>query len=147
MKRKGERSVKKQDSLSCRLFESSAARSPLPVALFDARLLADLGGVRGGLVTVTVAKRSQALWCYTIAPEQVREDPGPKLFVSRRTRTKLGADIGMPTSAANDNQADILQALIALGYSDRDAALALKALPQDCGVSEGIKLALKALAK
>jgi holliday junction DNA helicase RuvA len=60
---------------------------------------------------------------------------------------KLGADIGMPTSAANDNQADILQALIALGYSDRDAALALKALPQDCGVSEGIKLALKALAK
>ena len=30
---------------------------------------------------------------------------------------------------------------------DRDAALALKALPQDIGVSDGIKLALKALAK
>jgi holliday junction DNA helicase RuvA len=60
---------------------------------------------------------------------------------------KLGADIGVTASVANDNQADILQALIALGYSDRDAALALKALPVDCGVSEGIKLALKALAK
>jgi holliday junction DNA helicase RuvA len=60
---------------------------------------------------------------------------------------KLGADIGVTASVANDNQADILQALIALGYSDRDAALALKALPQDAGVSEGIKLALKALAK
>jgi Holliday junction DNA helicase RuvA len=40
-----------------------------------------------------------------------------------------------------------LQALVALGYSDRDAALALKALPADVGVSEGIKLALKALTK
>jgi holliday junction DNA helicase RuvA len=50
-------------------------------------------------------------------------------------------------SVANDSQSDILQALVALGYSDRDAGLALKALPQDVGVSEGIKLALKALAK
>jgi hypothetical protein len=49
--------------------------------------------------------------------------------------------------AASDAQADILQALVALGYSDRDAALALKALPPDVGVSDGIKLALKALGK
>jgi Holliday junction DNA helicase RuvA len=60
---------------------------------------------------------------------------------------KLGADIGMPLSVADDAQSDILQALVALGYSDRDAALALKALPKDVGVSDGIKLALKALAK
>ena len=46
-----------------------------------------------------------------------------------------------------DAQADILQALVALGYSDREAAAALKALPKDVGVSEGIKLALKALAR
>lgn len=51
------------------------------------------------------------------------------------------------TSVANDAQSDILQALVALGYSDRDAGLALKALPADVGVSEGIKLALKSLAK
>ena len=60
---------------------------------------------------------------------------------------KLGADIGAHVSVVNDAQLDILQALVALGYSDRDAALALKALPQDVGVSDGIKLALKALAK
>ena len=48
---------------------------------------------------------------------------------------------------AKDNQADILQALIALGYSDRDAELALTTLPQDVGVSGEIKLALKALGK
>lgn len=63
---------------------------------------------------------------------------------------KLGADMGAaagPQGMASADQADILQALVALGYSDRDAALALKALPAGVGVSEGIKLALKALAK
>jgi len=60
---------------------------------------------------------------------------------------KLGADIGLPTSLANDAQADILQALLALGYSDKEAAVSLKALPADVGVSDGIKLALKALSR
>ena len=60
---------------------------------------------------------------------------------------KLGADIGAPMGVASDAQSDILQALLALGYSDKEAALALKALPAGVGVSEGIKLALKALAK
>jgi holliday junction DNA helicase RuvA len=60
---------------------------------------------------------------------------------------KLGADIGAGSVVQSDAQADILQALIALGYSDKEAALALKALPKDAEVSEGIKLALKALAK
>ena len=60
---------------------------------------------------------------------------------------KLGADIGAPVGVENDTQSDILQALLALGYSDKEAAVALKALPKDIGVSEGIKLALKALAR
>lgn len=60
---------------------------------------------------------------------------------------KLGADIGLPTSLASDAQADILQALLALGYSDKEAAVSLKALPADVGVSDGIKLALKALSR
>ena len=61
---------------------------------------------------------------------------------------KLGADLGPASaSAASDEQADILQALVALGYSDKEAAASLKALPKDVGVSEGIRLALKALAK
>ena len=60
---------------------------------------------------------------------------------------KLGPDMGLSASIVNDAQGDILQALVALGYSDKEAALALKALPADVGVSEGIKLALRALAK
>ena len=61
---------------------------------------------------------------------------------------KLGADMGSaPHQASSAAQADILQALLALGYSDKDAAAALKALPADVGVSDGIKLALKGLGK
>ncbi len=50
-------------------------------------------------------------------------------------------------SAVSDAQTDILQALIALGYSDKEAQVALKALPPDVSVSDGIKQALKALAR
>jgi Holliday junction DNA helicase RuvA len=55
--------------------------------------------------------------------------------------------LGPGSAATSDAQADILQALVALGYSDKEAATSLKALPKDVGVSEGIRLALKALAK
>jgi Holliday junction DNA helicase RuvA len=61
---------------------------------------------------------------------------------------KLGADLGpVGGPLRSDAQADILQALLALGYSDREASAALKALPEGVGVSDGIKAALKALAK
>ena len=57
-----------------------------------------------------------------------------------------GAQHGLgPTQGQTQN--DILSALVALGYSERDAALALKALPEDIGVTEGIKEALRAISK
>ena len=58
---------------------------------------------------------------------------------------KLADAISAPASIADDAQADILQALIALGYSDREAAAALKNLSAGTSVSDGIKLALKSL--
>jgi Holliday junction DNA helicase RuvA len=61
---------------------------------------------------------------------------------------KMGPDLGLPAAApVSDNQHDIQQALLALGYNDKEAALALKALPDGVGVSEGIKLALKSLTR
>jgi Holliday junction DNA helicase RuvA len=58
---------------------------------------------------------------------------------------KLGPDLALPSNPVSDNQNDITQALMALGYNEREASAALKALPTDVGVSEGIKLALKSL--
>lgn len=61
---------------------------------------------------------------------------------------KLGADIGSVSSQAEpDSQVEILQALTALGYSDKEAQTALKHVPSDTSVSDGIRLALKALSK
>ena len=61
---------------------------------------------------------------------------------------KLGADIGMVAGAARDDaQVDVLNALAALGYSDKEALLAIKNMPAGASVSDGIKFALKALSK
>lgn len=61
---------------------------------------------------------------------------------------KLGADLGAAGGGhAADAGADILKALLALGYSDKEALLALKQVPKESSVSDGIKLALKALSK
>ena len=61
---------------------------------------------------------------------------------------KLGADLGAPGGrVVHDAQSDILNALLSLGYSDKEALLALKSVPSGSGVSDGIKLALKALTK
>jgi len=60
---------------------------------------------------------------------------------------KLAPVLAQPTALAGDTHGDIQQALLALGYSDKEAQLALKALPADVSVSDGIKLALKALSR
>ena len=61
---------------------------------------------------------------------------------------KLGADIGAHGGVqVPDAQSDILNALLALGYSDKEAVAALKNLPAGSSVSDGIKYALKALSK
>ncbi len=48
---------------------------------------------------------------------------------------------------AGGDAADILNALVALGYSEKEASAAIKALAPGLGVAEGIRAALKALAK
>jgi len=61
---------------------------------------------------------------------------------------KFGADIGLTGQAPQiDSQLEILQALTSLGYSDKEAQLALKQVSLGSSVSDGIRLALKALSK
>jgi len=49
--------------------------------------------------------------------------------------------------AADDARGDISNALLALGYNEKEAAAALKQLPADVGTSDGIRQALKLLSK
>ncbi len=61
---------------------------------------------------------------------------------------KIGADL--PTSVPGQpasNRDDILNALMSLGYSSAESQAALKTLPADIDVAEGIRLALKSLSR
>lgn len=60
---------------------------------------------------------------------------------------KLGDAMGSQMPPAAGANADIIQALLALGYSEREAETAMKALPAEVSVSDGIRLALKALSR
>ncbi|MEN6584496.1 MAG: Holliday junction branch migration protein RuvA [Sulfuricella sp.] len=54
---------------------------------------------------------------------------------------------GVPLSSAASGSSDILNALQALGYNDKEASWAVKQLPADAGVTDGIRQALKLLSK
>lgn len=69
-----------------------------------------------------------------------------RLILELKGKLKGAAFAGL-SSAEGASRADIVSALGALGYSEREAMSAVKTLPANVGVSEGIRLALKALAR
>ena len=63
-------------------------------------------------------------------------------------RDKLDAVAGAPAAAKGDGQTgDVTNALLALGYNEREAGWALKQLPAGLAVADGIRQALKLLSK
>jgi len=75
--------------------------------------------------------------------------------IGKKTAERLLLELKdkLPTSGpaavavVHDDQQDILNALLALGYNDREAGAALKQLPAGLTVSDGIRQALKLLSK
>lgn len=65
-----------------------------------------------------------------------------KLTVSGSLNTGLFVE-----NAPVDNSDDIVSTLLALGYNDKEARAAVKGLPSDIDVGEGVKLALKNLVR
>ena len=60
---------------------------------------------------------------------------------------KLADALPSAAPTVDDSQHDILNALLALGYNDREASAAMKSLPAGIGTSDGIRQALKNLSK
>jgi len=60
---------------------------------------------------------------------------------------KLADALPSASFAVEDSQHDILNALLALGYNDREAAAAMKPLPAGISTSDGIRQALRLLSK
>jgi Holliday junction DNA helicase RuvA len=63
-------------------------------------------------------------------------------------RDKLPRSSAIASAAAPPSDgADVLNALLALGYSEKEALAAIKQLAPDVGVSDGIRAALKLLSR
>jgi Holliday junction DNA helicase RuvA len=63
---------------------------------------------------------------------------------------KLAPDLGIAAGGKPhpiEASSEVLQALLALGYSEKEAHLALKQIPPDSSVSDGIRMGLKYLSK
>jgi Holliday junction DNA helicase RuvA len=62
---------------------------------------------------------------------------------------KLAPDLGITGGKpqAIEASSEVLQALLALGYSEKEAHLALKQIPPDSTVSDGIRMGLKYLSR
>ena len=72
-----------------------------------------------------------------------------RLLLELRDKLPKTMAVGGGTGAAvvPDAGSDILNALLALGYSEREAVAAMKQLPAGVAVPEGIRQALKLLSK
>lgn len=78
--------------------------------------------------------------------------PGIGKKTAERLLLELKDKFGAAGAASVGNQPksathDVLNALIALGYNEREALQAVKQLPVDASVTDGIKQALKLLSK
>ena len=64
-------------------------------------------------------------------------------------KDKLGADLttAVGVHRAPPASSDVLHALLSLGYSDKEAVATVKQLPEGIAVGDGIRQALKLLAK
>ena len=69
-----------------------------------------------------------------------------RLMLELRHKLDLTA-LATSANGAAESGSDIVNALLALGYNDREAAWALKQLPAGANVTDGIRQALKLLSK
>ena len=70
-----------------------------------------------------------------------------RLLLELKDRLKVDVRISVAGDTAVSSAADILNALISLGYNDKEAQYAIKQLANDVSVSDGIRQALKLLSK
>lgn len=70
-----------------------------------------------------------------------------RLLLELEGKFKVMAVSSVAGVAASSASGDIVHALQALGYNDKEADWAVKQLPKEAGVSDGIRLALKFLSK
>ncbi len=123
--------------------ERSAFRQLVKISGIGARMaLAVLSGLSVGDLAQAVARQEVAR---LVKVPGIGKKTAERLLLELRGKL----DEGLPTAspAASNDSHDILNALLALGYNEREAAAALKPLPDGISTAEGIRQALKLLSK
>jgi Holliday junction DNA helicase RuvA len=70
-----------------------------------------------------------------------------RLLLELQGKFSITGSASAPGSAVSSDSSDIANALLALGYNEKEADWAARQLPKDVGVSDGIRQALKLLSK
>lgn len=123
--------------------ERAAFRQLLRISGVGARTaLAVLSGMSVADLQQTVSAQDSAR--LTKIPG-IGKKTAERLLLELRDKLEL-AGVAAPAAGSVDG-GDIVNALIALGYNDREAAWALKQLPAGANVTDGIRQALKLLSK
>jgi len=96
---------------------------------------------------LSVAELAQAVTLQDTA--RLTKVPGIGKKTAERLLLELKGKLAdtLPADARSGGGNDVLNALLGLGYSEKEALLAVKGLPPGLAVTEGIRAALKALAK
>jgi len=121
------------------LEERAAFRQLLKISGIGARTaLAVLSGM-------SVAELAQAVALQEVG--RLTKVPGIGKKTAERLLLELKGRLADVRPAAAGAAGEVLDALLGLGYSEKEAAAALKGLPTGLPLAEGIRAALKALAK
>ena len=123
--------------------ERYAFRQLIKISGVGARMaLAVLSGLSVGELAEAIARQEVG---------RLTKVPGIGKKTAERLLLELKGKLAdaLPTAqrAADDNQHDIINALLALGYNDREASAVMKQLPPGLSTSDGIRQALKLLSK
>jgi Holliday junction DNA helicase RuvA len=120
------------------LEERSAFRQLIRISGIGARTaLSVLSGL-------SVADLSQAITLQDVS--RLTRIPGIGKKTAERLLLELKGKL-VEATPAQEKASDVIHALTALGYSEKEALAAVKGLPPGTPVAEGIRAALKALAK
>jgi Holliday junction DNA helicase RuvA len=124
--------------------ERAAFRQLLKISGVGARIaLAVLSGLSVGELAQAVALQEAGR---LVKIPGIGKKTAERLLLELRDKLPKST-VTAAAAAPPDAGSDILNALLALGYNDREAASALKQLPPGIAVSDGIRQALKLLSK
>lgn len=125
--------------------ERAAFRQLLKISGVGARTaLAVLSGLSVGELAQAVAAQEAGR---LVKIPGIGKKTAERLLLELKDKLPKSTLVSAAATATPDAGSDILNALLALGYNEREAVGAMKALPAGIAVSDGIRQALKSLSK